>query len=77
VSLSGNTLAVGANTESNPASGVNGAQSSNSAAFAYSGAVYVFTQSADVWSQQAYVKASNAGFSDSFEHTRSGRLGRR
>ena len=31
-----------------------------------SGAVYVFGRSADIWSQQAYVKASNTGTSDRF-----------
>ena len=31
-----------------------------------SGAVYVFTRSAALWSQQAYVKASNTGASDYF-----------
>jgi hypothetical protein len=31
-----------------------------------SGAVYVFTRTSNVWSQQAYVKASNTGASDYF-----------
>jgi hypothetical protein len=51
----GNTLAVGARGE---------AGASNSAPF--EGAVYVFTRSAATWSQQAYVKASNAEKDDRF-----------
>jgi len=64
VSLSEDTLAVGAPGEASAATGVNGDQNSDAAP--YSGAVYVFTRSAGVWSQQAYVKASNAGFNDRF-----------
>jgi len=64
VSLSGDTLAVGANLESSAASGVNGDQGSDAAT--YSGAVYVFTRSSGVWTQQAYLKASNTGFYDAF-----------
>ena len=64
VSLSGDTLAVGARNESSAATGVNGDQSSNAAA--NSGAVYVFTRSAGVWTQQAYLKASNPGTGDLF-----------
>jgi len=58
VALSGDTLAVGAFGESSAASGVDGDQTDTSAPQA--GAVYVFTRAAGVWSQQAYVKASNA-----------------
>jgi carbonic anhydrase/acetyltransferase-like protein (isoleucine patch superfamily) len=64
VALSGDTLAVGAIGEDSDATGVNGDQSSNAAG--YSGAVYVFTRSGGVWSQQAYLKASNTGASDAF-----------
>jgi len=60
----GNTLAVGAFGEDSNATGINGNQADNSAAGA--GAVYVFTRSAGVWSQQAYVKASNAAGGDDF-----------
>jgi hypothetical protein len=60
----GNTLAVGAPAEDSSATGINGNQADNSAS--NSGAVYVFTRSASVWSQQAYVKASNAGADDWF-----------
>jgi hypothetical protein len=65
----GDTLAVGAPGEGSNATGINGNQSNNSAAF--SGAVYVFTRSGGAWMQQAYVKASNTAASDSFgEHVR-------
>ena len=55
----GNTLAVGATGESSSATGMNGNQADTSMAGA--GAVYIFTRSGATWSQQAYVKASNAG----------------
>lgn len=58
----GNTLAVGAIAEGSSATGINGNQADNSAPV--SGAVYVFNRSGAVWSQQAYIKASNT---DSFE----------
>jgi hypothetical protein len=66
VSLSpdGSTLAVGANGEASNATGINGDQTDNSVAG--SGAAYVFTRSGTSWSQQAYIKASNTGASDSF-----------
>ena len=65
VALSGDTLAVGASREDSAATGVNGDQADNSAIFD-SGAVYVFTRTGGVWSQQAYLKASNTGASDLF-----------
>jgi hypothetical protein len=57
VSADGSTMAVGARGEASEATGINGNQADNSQT--YAGAVYVFTQSNGVWSQQAYVKASN------------------
>jgi hypothetical protein len=61
----GNTLAVGASAEASGATGVGGNQADNGAAG--SGAAYVFVRNGmGVWSQQAYVKASNTGPSDSF-----------
>lgn len=60
----GTTLAVGAGAESSATTGINGNQADRSAANA--GAVYVFTRSADAWSQQAYVKASNTREDDRF-----------
>jgi hypothetical protein len=64
LALSGDTLAVGAYLEASAATGINGNQADNSAAG--SGAVYVFTRSLGVWSQQAYVKASNTRKDDNF-----------
>jgi hypothetical protein len=64
VALSGDILAVGAVVEASAVTGVNGDQANNSAPG--SGAVYVFTRTGGVWSQQAYVKASNTGFGDRF-----------
>ena len=60
----GNTMAVGAYGEASNATGVGGNQTNNSAANA--GAVYLFIRTAGVWSQQAYVKASNAEANDQF-----------
>jgi cysteine-rich repeat protein len=64
LSADGSTLAVGAPGEDSAATGINGNQADNSASGA--GAVYVFTRSGTAWSQQAYIKASNAGVSDQF-----------
>ena len=60
----GNTLAAGAILESSDATGIDGAQDNDN--LTHSGAVYVFTRSADSWSQQAYVKASNSGLQHNF-----------
>jgi hypothetical protein len=57
LSRDGNSLAVGSPNESGGPSG-NG----------LSGAVYVFQRAGSTWSQEAYVKASNAGFDDNFGH---------
>lgn len=64
VSLSNDTLAVGAVFEDSAATGIGGNQGDNSASA--SGAVYIFTRSGTTWSQQAYVKASNAASGDNF-----------
>lgn len=58
LSAKGDTLAVGASFESSQATGIDGDQDDNSAAFA--GAVYLFVRTSDTWSQQAYIKASNS-----------------
>src|SRR6266850_1778178 len=60
----GSTLAVGAPYESSAAKGINGNQNDNSLYSA--GAVYVFINRNNTWSQQAYIKASNPGQSDKF-----------
>ena len=65
--LDGDTLVVGARFEASTATGINGDQTDNSAPNA--GAVYVFTRTAGVWTQQAYLKASNAGANQNFGGT--------
>lgn len=57
VSVSGDTIVVGAPNEKSTAVGVNGNQASNSAILA--GAAYVFVRNGTTWTQQAYLKASN------------------
>jgi hypothetical protein len=61
VAISDDTLVVGAINE---ASSTSGGEADNSVKDA--GAVYVFTRSAEAWNQQAYLKASNAGWNDTF-----------
>jgi hypothetical protein len=67
VSLSGDNLVVGAPFESSNATGVNGNQADNTAP--QSGAAYVFIRSPSLWSQQAYLKASNTDKFDQFGFT--------
>lgn len=57
ISISNDTVVVGAIGEDSNATGINGNENDNSATFA--GAAYVFTRSGTTWSQQAYLKASN------------------
>jgi hypothetical protein len=65
VSAAGDTMAVGAFLESSAATGINGNQFDNTAPDA--GAAYVFTRdTGDVWTQQAYIKASNTDAGDHF-----------
>src|SRR5258706_6846530 len=63
-SVSGDTIAVGAGSESSSATGIDGDQSDNSANA--SCAVYVLTRAGTTWSQQAYIKASNTEALDGF-----------
>ena len=70
VAISGDTLAVGAWAEQSNAIGVNPgalAEADNSASD--SGAAYVFARSGSAWSQQAYLKASNAETADQFGYS--------
>ncbi len=64
VAVSGDTVLVGAAHEDSNATGVNGDQSNN--AYYDSGAAYVFARSGTSWSQQAYLKASNPTFYETF-----------
>lgn len=67
MSSDGDTLAVSALGESSSATGINGNQADNSAAF--SGAAYVFRYASMAWSQEAYIKASNTASNDYFANT--------
>jgi hypothetical protein len=67
VAVSGDTLVVGAYAENSSATGVDGNQADNSAG--NSGAAYVFVRLGGVWSQQAYLKASNSGAGDFFGYS--------
>ncbi len=67
ISADGNHLVAGAPFEDSNATGIEGIQSNNSAP--NSGAAYVFVRTGSVWSQQAYVKASNTNADDRFGNT--------
>jgi hypothetical protein len=64
VAVSGDTVVVGARFEDSGATGVDGNQADNTAPD--SGAAYVFTRTAGVWTQQAYLKGSNTRAGDHF-----------
>lgn len=64
VAIDGDTIVVGARYEASSSTDVNGDENNNLLGLA--GAAYVFVRNAGVWSQQAYLKASNTGLSDIF-----------
>ncbi len=64
VVISDDTIVVGAANEASIATGVNGNQGDDSAFAA--GAAYVFVRTGTNWTQQAYLKASNAEQEDYF-----------
>ncbi len=64
ISDDGATLAVGAPNEDSSARGINGDQTDNS--MDHAGAVYIFSRINNIWSQQAYIKASNTDEGDYF-----------
>ncbi len=64
IAVSGDLVVVGAKFEQSSSTGVNGNQNDNSSSGC--GAAYVFRRAAGVWNQEAYLKASNAGWSDTF-----------
>ena len=64
VTIYGDILAVGSWGESSNSTGINGQQEGYDAPF--SGAAYVFTRSGSSWSQEAFLKASNAEIGDGF-----------
>ena len=61
VAISGDTIVVGAPREDGPSQSVGGNQGNGAGA---SGAAYVFVRDRGQWSQQAYLKASNAETAD-------------
>ncbi|MCK5689382.1 integrin, partial [Myxococcota bacterium] len=65
VRILGDTLAIGAISEDSSATGINSGGENDNGAVG-SGAVYVYTRSATVWTQEAYIKASNTGADDFF-----------
>jgi hypothetical protein len=74
VSVSGDTVVVGAWGEDSNATGVNapvsggsGTQADNSAV--NSGAAYVFVRNGTTWTQQVYLKASNTDANDEFGYS--------
>ncbi|NBB93540.1 MAG: hypothetical protein GVY32_10280, partial [Gammaproteobacteria bacterium] len=64
IALEDETAAIGAPMEDSAATGVGGNQLDDSASA--SGAVYVLSRTAEAWSQQAYIKASNTNPGDLF-----------
>lgn len=63
LSSDGNTLAVGASNEASNTQGINTTPNDSGSLI---GATYIFTRTNNTWSQDAYIKASNAGNSDYF-----------
>ena len=63
VAISGDTIVVGAQREDGDASSTAAAPNNISRE---AGSAYVFIRNGEIWSQQAYLKASNAAFGDQF-----------
>ncbi len=64
VELSGDLLVVASYKESGASSGIDGDETTDGSAS--SGAVYLFTREGSTWTQDRYLKASNAGSGDQF-----------
>lgn len=67
VSISADTIVVGAIREGSNATGVGGDEDNNLAVTA--GAAYVFVRNDTSWTRQAYLKASNTNQQDKFGHS--------
>ena len=63
VAVSGDTVVVGAYFEDSSTTGINSTPNETATS---AGAAYVFVRSGTTWSQQAYLKAGNAGQDDRF-----------
>lgn len=67
VSISGDTIVVGAvGEDSNQTTITNGSTASANNSASNSGAAYVYQRNGTTWTQQAYLKAPNAGDNDEF-----------
>jgi hypothetical protein len=67
VAIDGDTIVVGANTESSNQNTItNGSSASANNLASEAGAAYVFVRNGSVWSQQAYLKAPNVNGGDNF-----------
>ncbi|MCG6167708.1 FG-GAP repeat protein [Leptospira sanjuanensis] len=66
VSISGDTIAIGAYQESSQSVSINGGIASGDNSKFASGAVYVYRRSAGIWAEEAFLKASNLDTSDRF-----------
>lgn len=67
VAISGDTIVVGADAESsNQTTITNGAGASTDNTAPLAGAAYVYTRTGNMWTQQAFLKASNAEMLDYF-----------
>ena len=65
--VNGDTIAVGAPREkSNQTTITNGTSASTNTSRSQSGAAFVYKRSGNSWTQEAYIKASNAEFADRF-----------
>ena len=70
ISINGDTLAVGASDEDSSQNFItNGTTSSADDSAGFAGAVFVYKRTGVSWVQEAYIKASNSGSSDSFGYT--------
>ncbi len=70
ISISGDTLAVGAGAEdSNQTTITNGDNASSDNSNAGSGAVYVYKRTGTTWVQEAYIKAANNDAADGFGYS--------
>lgn len=65
LSNDGNILAISAQRESSSSTGISTIGSSDNS-LPNSGAVYIFIRNGELWSEQAYIKASNTGENDLF-----------
>lgn len=66
ISADGSTLAAASLDEDSDATGINSASEPDRERDTSTGAVYVFSRNRGMWSQQAYLKASNTGRNDWF-----------